>query len=84
LELGAAEAWSLELPELGAVRAGELWLEPKQDPRGTQVSIFIFCLICLFCLFCFFFFAMFLWSCATAQHSKEVNSSVAFFFLLFC
>ncbi len=51
--------------ELGAVGAGELWLEPERDPHETQVSIFTFFLVCLFCLFCLFVFVMFLWSCAT-------------------
>jgi len=64
---GAWSCWSLEL---GAVGAGELWLKPKRDTRGTQVSIFIFFLICLFCLF---FFAMFLWSCVATQRSEEGN-----------
>jgi hypothetical protein len=67
-ELGATGAWSLEL---GAVGAGELWLEPERDPRGTHVSIFTFFLVCLFCLFCLFFFAMFLWSCTAMQRSEE-------------
>jgi hypothetical protein len=84
-ELGA---WSrsLELPKLGAVGVGELWLEPEWDPRRTQVSIFTFFLVCLFCLFCLFFFIMFLWSCATTQCSEEGDGNVVaitfFFFFL--
>jgi hypothetical protein len=76
LELGlfeqefGIEAWSCRSLELGAVGTWELWLEPERDPRRTQVSIFTFFLICLFCLF---FFAMFLWSCAAAQHNEEGN-----------
>jgi hypothetical protein len=73
-EVVGAGAWSLELPELGAVGARKLWLEPERDPRRTQVHIFTFFLVCLFCLFCLFFFVMFLCNCA----------AVTFFFLLFC
>jgi hypothetical protein len=71
-ELGAA-TWSYRSLELGAVGARELWLEPKRDPHGTQVSIFTFFSVCLFCLF---LFAMFLWSCVAAQHSEEGNAGL--------
>jgi flagellar biogenesis protein FliO len=66
--------------ELGA---GELWLEPKRDPHGTQVSIFtffsrLFVLFILFVLLCYVLVV--LQRSIAKKATLRCNAAVTFFF----